>query len=235
MVWHGERVEDRLPSRQGRLLFGYLATHRQRPTSRAALVDAVWPGKPPAAADSAVNALLSKLRGVFGKEAIAGKDEPRLALPSGTYIDLEAARDSLHTAESATALGDWARAWAPARGALHTADRGFFEGHDAPWIDELRRELDDMRVRALECIAAAGVGLGGPELDATERAGRALIESDPFNESGYVHLMRALAAQDKAAEALIVYDRLRNRLRDELGISPSQRAKALHAELLASR
>ena len=129
-------------------------------------------------------------------------------------------------------MGDWHRAWAPARAALHTAERGFLEGHDAPWIDETRRSLDDIRMRALECVAEAGHGLGGPEMAATERAGRALIKASPLRESGYLHLMRVLAARDNVAKALLVYDRLRCGLRDELGIPPGPRAQALHAELL---
>jgi SARP family transcriptional regulator, regulator of embCAB operon len=234
VVWKGERVEQRLPSRQGRLLFAYLVVNRQRPRSRAALVDAVWPVATPGTPDSALNALLSKLRGVLGREAIEGRDEPRLVLPPDSYVDLEAAAEQLHQAESATSMGDWHRAWAPARAALHTAERGFLEGHDAPWIDEVSRSLEDTRVRALECVAEAGIGLGGPELAATERAGRALIEASPFRESGYVHLMRALVARDEVAEAMLVYDRLRTALREELGISPSARVQTLHAELLQS-
>ena len=234
VVWDGERVEDRLPSRQGRLLFAYLVTHRQRPASRSALVDAVWLGEPPKAPDSALSALLSKLRSLLGREAVAGRDDPRLVLPTDSYVDLEAAAEQLHEAESATALGDWHRAWAPARAALHTAARDFMPGHDALWIDEIRRDLEDVRLRALECVAEAGFGLGGPELAATERAGRALIDASPFHESGHLHLMRVLAARDNVAEALLVYDRLRRSLREELGIAPSTRIQELHMQLLRS-
>lgn len=234
VVWDGERVEQRLPSRQGRLLFAYLVAHRSRPRSRSALIEAVWPAEQPGRADTALSALLSKLRGLLGRSAIDGRDEPRLVLPADAYVDLEAAAEALHEAESATSMRDWHRAWAPARAALHTAERGFLEGHDAPWIDDVRLSLGELRVRALECVAAAGLGLGGPELAATERAGRALIDAAPFNEAGYLHLMRVLAARDNVAEALLVYDRLRRGLRDELGIGPSARAQELHAELLRS-
>jgi SARP family transcriptional regulator, regulator of embCAB operon len=234
VVWDGERVEQRLPSRQGRLLFAYLVVNRHRLRSRGALVDAVWPVEPPGTPDSALNALLSKLRTVFGREAITGRDEPRLVLPADAFVDLEAAAERLHEAESATSMGDWHRAWAPARAALHTSERGFLEGHDAPWIEEVGRSLEDIRLRALECVAEAGIGLGGPELAATERAGRALIEASPFRESGHVQLMRALVARDNVAEAMLVYDRLRTRLREELGIAPSARVQELHAQLLES-
>jgi DNA-binding SARP family transcriptional activator len=234
VVWNAERVEERLPARQGRLLFLYLVLNRQRPRSRGALIDAIWPVEPPGTPDSALNALLSKLRGVLGRDAIAGRDEPRLVLPADSYVDLEAAAEQLHEAESATSMGDWHRAWAPARAALHTAERGFLDGHDAPWIEEVRRSLEDVRMRALECVAEAGIGLGGPELAATERAGRALIECSPFRESGYLHLMRALVARGEVGEAMLVYDRLRTGLREELGISPSARVQELHTRLLQS-
>ena len=235
VVWDGVRVEDRLPSRQGRLLFAYLITHRHRSTSRYQLVEAVWPSAQPAAVDSSLNALLSKLRAVLGPTGMEGKDEPRIVLPADAFVDLDAAGERLHTAESAVALGVPHRAWAPARAALHTASRGFLSGYEAPWIDGIRRTLEDMRIRALECVAVAGLGLGGPELAATERAGRELIELTPFHESGYVHLMRALALGGNVAEALFVYDRLRKLLQDELGIAPSGRAQEVHAELLAAR
>ena len=234
VIWDGERVEERLPSRQGRLLFAFLVVNRHRARNRSALVDAVWPHDRPSAPDSALNALLSKLRGVLGRDAIAGRDEPRLLLPLDAYVDIEAAAEQLHEAESATAMGDWHRAWAPARAALHTADRGFLDGLDVPWIDDVRGSLEDVRLRALECVAHAGLGLGGPELAATERAGRLLVDAAPFRESGYLHLMRALVAQGNAAEAMLVYDRLRTALRDELGIAPSARAQELHAQLLQS-
>ncbi len=232
VVWAGERVEERLPSRQGRLLFAYLVTHRHRPASRSGLIDAVWPAQRPRAADPALNALLSKLRAVLGREAVAGRDEPRLLLPHESFVDLEAAMAQLHAAESATAMQDWHRAWAPARAALHTAERGFLPGYDGAWIDEVRRDLDAVRLRALECVAEVGLGLGGAELAATERAARALIREAPFREAGHVHLMRVLAARRNVAEALIVYETLRTCLREELGIAPSHAAQELHASLL---
>ena len=232
VVLDGRRVEHALPSRQGRLLFAHLAVHRRRPVSRAALVEALWPGGAPDAADRALSALLSKLRTALGPDSIGGRERPQLLLPVDAYVDLEAASDRLHEAETAVALGDWQRAWAPARAALHTSERGFLTGEDAPWIDAVRRDLEDIRLRAHDAVAAVALGLGGPELSAAERSGRALTEAAPFRESGYVHLMRALATQGNVAEALRVHDTLRCLLRDELGIAPSPAVQDLHRELL---
>lgn len=233
VIRHGEdRLEGALPSRQGRLLFAYLALNRHRPTPRSELIAALWPQQAPGAADSALSALLSKLRRALPEGWLAGRDEPRLELPPGTALDVEAAREALHRAESAVALGEWARGWGPARVALHTATRELLPGHEAPWIDATRRELDDLRARALECVARIGLGMGGPEVGAAKRAGRSLVEANPCSEAGYRYLMEALEREDKAAEGLQVYEQLRRTLRDELGMPPSSSSQALHARLL---
>ncbi len=104
---------------------------------------------------------------------------------------------------------------------------------EAPWIDERRRYLHALHLSALECVAAVGLGLGGSELSSTERSARALIEHEPYRESGYRLLMEAHARRDNVAEALRVYDRLRVLLRSELGVAPGESAQALHKALLA--
>ena len=65
------------------------------------------------------------------------------------------------------------------------------------------------------------------------RARRAdLIERAPYRESGHRLLMEALDARGNTAEALLVYEGLRRRLRDELGAAPSSPTQALHRRLL---
>ena len=81
-------------------------------------------------------------------------------------------------------------------------------------------------------MGECGLGLGGSETAAAERSGRALIASEPYRESGYRLLMRALEAQGNVAAALTVYDELRCRLRDELGAAPGAVTKELHKQLL---
>jgi len=231
----GERIESRLPSRQGQLLFAYLVLKRGDPVPRYELTEAVWPRGGPAAVDSALSALLSKLRAALPPLELEGRSEVRLQLPEGSFVDIEAAREAIHRAESAVATERWREAWAPSRIALHTANRGFLPGLDAPWIDEQRRDLEGIQVRALECVAATGLGMGGPELAAAERCGRQLIKLDPFLESGYICLIEALERRDNVAEALQVYERLRRLLRDELGIAPGGRAQEAHQRLIERR
>ncbi|MBL8380240.1 MAG: winged helix-turn-helix domain-containing protein [Burkholderiales bacterium] len=228
----GERVEGALPGRQGRILFAYLAAHRMQTVPRDELLNVLWPDEAPAAAEGALAALLAKLRKLLGAPALVGKHEIRLLLPAGAWVDVEAAADGLHRGESAAALKDWARAWGPARVALHIAARRFMPGYDAPWITDARRRMDEMLLRAHECVAESGLGMGGAEMAAAERSARRLIELAPLRESGYRLLMRALAARDNTGEALMVYEELRRVLRKELGIAPGAASQQLHRSLL---
>jgi SARP family transcriptional regulator, regulator of embCAB operon len=230
----GRRVEAGLPGRQGRLLFAYLVLHRLRPVRRDELVDALWPGELPAAADVALRALLSKLRRLLPPNALARGADLHLLLPRDSRIDLEVARAAIHRAESALAREEWGRVWGASQAALFTARRGFLPHEDADWAVAVRLELETLYLRSLECYVHASLGIGGCELAAAERAGRELVRAAPFRESGFRLLMHALARSGNRAEALRVYEVLRGRLRDELGVIPSPETVALHALLLAA-
>jgi pentatricopeptide repeat protein len=221
IVVDGRRVEGELPGRQGRLLFAYLTVRRARPPDRAELVDALWPD----GRDGGLAPLLSKLR------RVVPLDGTRLQLGEAR-IDVEAAADAVHRAESALAQGDAHRAWGPSQVAMFTAARPFLAGEDAPWIEEERRRLEALHLRALEAYATCTLGIGGTELPAAVRAGRELTRREPYRESGWRILMRALAEEGNTAEALQAYDRLRVLLHDELGVAPSAPTQDLHRSLL---
>lgn len=225
----GERIDDRLPGRQGRLLFAYLVLERRRPVGRDVLGDVLWGDGPPDASDSALSALLSKLRRLV---AIEGRSEVRLLLPVDTWVDLEAAAEALHRSESAVAREDWFGAWGPARVAQHVCERPFLPGEASRWAVERRVGLEAMLVRALELAGVSALRIGGSELNTAERAARRLAEIAPLRESGTRLLMEVMKQCGNRAEALLAYDALRRRLRDELGVGPSAKTQALHRELL---
>jgi DNA-binding SARP family transcriptional activator len=228
----GQRVENQVPGRQGRLLITYLVLNRLRAVRRDELINALWPERPPAATDAALSALLSKLRRLLPPETLDGRGELRLTLPADAFIDLEVAREAIHRAESAIVQQHWHRAWGASQGPLFTARRGFLPDEDADWIHDIRYELDALYLRALDCYAHACLGVGGTELAAAERAGRELITRAPYRENGYRHLMQALSHTSNTGEALRVYEQLRALLREELGIVPSPETLKLHAELV---
>lgn len=228
----GRRIDPKLPSRQGRLLFAYLALNRERALTRDELIDALWPYATPAAAPSALTVLVSKIRAALGSQTLSGRSELRLNLPPDARVDVEDALEAVHQAQSAVALGDWRRAWGPALRAQFIGRRRLLPEHDAPWLDQWRQRLEDVHDRALEAYAASCLGIGGTELPGAERAARTLVDRSPLRETGCALLMDALAAEGNVAEAMQVYDRARTILQRELGITPGRAIQQAHARLL---
>lgn len=231
----GRRVEEALPGPKGRLLFAYLVLHRDRRISRDELLMAVYGEDTSPDRQPNLSVLLSKLRGVIGSELLAGRSEIELVLPPDAFVDVEAAREALHRAESHVAAGEWAESWGPAGVAYHVARRPLLQGEDRPWLVEWRRRLEDVQLRGLECFAQARLGLGGPTLPQAEDAARRLIELAPYRETGHRILIEALERRGNVAEALLAYERLRVLLREELGVAPSPALQDVHRRLLGER
>jgi SARP family transcriptional regulator, regulator of embCAB operon len=227
----GRRIDESLTGRQGRLLFAYLVLHRLSPVDPLALAEALWPEQPPPDADRRVAQLLRRLRRALGNR-LELRPYVQLRLPVDSFVDVEVAAEAVHRAEAAVARSDWSTSWPAARVALHTARRTFLPGARAPWVEAQRRRLRDIELRALECIATTGLGLGGNELISAERSARALIEREPLRENGYRHLMLALTRRGNLAEAIQAYADLARRLEKEIGIGPSPEIRALRDQLM---
>ena len=229
---NGHRLDAGLPGRQGRLLFAYLVLNRSRGCPRDELIDALWPEGPPAAADSALSALLSKLRRALGEGVLTGRGELRLQLQGSVVVDIEASRAAILAAETAMEAGDHALAAVRARDALLTDLQTFLPDAEGGWAAEQRRELDTLRLRGLETLAEAGLRQGGRELGAAEQAARAAIAAAPFRESAHRLLMEVHEAAGNPAEALRAFEELRSLLREELGTTPGQAAMTVFERVL---
>ncbi len=232
MEVEGVSLTEGLRGKQVPLLFAYLVLNRDRHVGRDELIDALWPAHPPQSEDAALRTLLSRLRSALGASALTGRDELSLTLPLPVWIDFEAAGTEVERALHALERGDARGAWALAQVPMNIASRGLLPGSNAVWLEPRRRELEEIRLEALEVIGRAGLSLGGRQLASALRTARNLIETEPYRESGYVLLMEALAAQGNVAAGLLVFDRLRKLLREDLGTSPSPDALAAHERLL---
>jgi DNA-binding SARP family transcriptional activator len=239
----GEVVIDQqdFPGHQGRLAFAYLVCERGRPVSRSELVDVLWPQDTVAATDVAVSAIVSKLRailtraGLRGSEALAGTGGCyELRLPSDTWVDLEAASDAIHEAETALRLGDPARAYGPSAVAHHIARRRLFpaDADGGAWADGRRTKHHSILVRALECRAQ--VYLWNGELSLAVEAARDVVALEPLRETAHRLLMRALATAGNSAEALKAYEQCRRLIARELGVDPSPQTRAVYEDILGA-
>jgi DNA-binding SARP family transcriptional activator len=238
----GDRLlrESDLPSRQGRLAFAHLVISREHPLPHDQLAESIWPETLPAAWATALSAIISKLRVVM---AGAGLDRDKslvsafgcyqLRLPPDVWVDLEVARSSLHDAEAKVAAGHPGEAYGQALVAVMVLRRPFLPGNDGPWVEERRVALRAELIRALEVMVVCLEYNG--ELQLAVRNAEELVALEPFRESGYRHLMRLHAARGDRAEALRIFETCRERLADELGVSPSPETEALQVTLLKQR
>lgn len=236
----GTRIDPAgFPGHQGRLAFAYLVSERNRPIARAELVDLLWPAEAPASSDTALSAIVSKLRGILrtcglkpatALASAAGCYE--LRLPGDVWVDVEAAADAIHEAEAAMRADEPAAAYGPSAVAHHIARRPFFPGESGTWVDARRERLRGILLRALECRAA--VYLWNSEHALAVEAAREVVALEPFRETGHQLLIRSLAAAGNTAEALRAYERCRRLIAEELGVDPSRQTKAVYEEVLSS-
>jgi DNA-binding SARP family transcriptional activator len=233
-VEHGDRLlrEGDLGGRQGRLALVYLVAERERAVTQSELAELLWSDSLPPSWPVALSAVISKLRQKLGT---IGLDRDRIIAnafrcyqfrpPAETWIDLEAAADTLHQAEGAVQTGQPQAAYGPALIATTIARRPFLTGEDAPWVTARRERLRDILVRALDCRVEALVWNG--ELALAQEQARAAVELEPFRESGYRRLMQVLVKRGDRAEAVRVYKECRTRLAEELGVAPSDETESL--------
>jgi SARP family transcriptional regulator, regulator of embCAB operon len=234
VVIDGVDLTSRLPAGQARLLLVFLVLRRGQLVSRTELVDALWPASPPEHGERDVAALLSRLRAVLGAECLPAGPQSAVLLPDHARVDLDHANRSIQRAESALAASDAEAAWAAALDALEVARRGFLPGVALPWADRQRIRLRDLLLESYELIGEAGLLLGGPRLATAQRMGMEIVAEEPLREGGYRLAMRACIARGNPAEALQVYDLLRVRLRDDLGVDPGPESRALFETILAA-
>jgi DNA-binding SARP family transcriptional activator/tetratricopeptide (TPR) repeat protein len=228
----GRRLDGLLPGRKGPQLVAYLAINRHRAVRREELIDVLWPVDPPARPEGAFATLLTRTRTALGHDHLTGGTHLRLALGPDPWIDWEIVHGAVEAAAEPLAGGEPAVALQLAGEALAIIEQGFLPNVEAAWIDERRRELEELRVPLSDALARAALALGGSHVKAAERAARAIVEREPFREDGYALLMEALAAGGNDAEALRVYDELRTLLREQLGLTPAPAITAVAERVL---
>jgi DNA-binding SARP family transcriptional activator len=232
LVFH----EQALTGSQGRTVLAMLAVEHRRPVSRDEIADELWPGGLPRSWETALRAVVSKLRGALaaGGIPVDGLIANAFAcyqmhLPLDGWLDVDAAKDSLHAATTALARGNAREALPNARVTTLICRQPFLAGHYGPWTSSQRDRLEDLRVRAEACLSDAYAVLGEHEL-AAEAAEAALL-LDPYREKLHQRLIRArLLAGDRAAAAR-AYERCRELFRTELGVQPTATTIALMHEV----
>ena len=229
----GEIVgEHELGSRQARLLFVRLASIHE-PVPHVELADDLWGPDWPPAWEVALRALISKLRSLLARAGapgslVSGSGAYALHLPAGSWLDIDAARAAVHDAETARADGRPAAACGWALAARSITTRPLLAGEESEWLERIRRQLVDVRLRSLECLGEIWIAQGDPGL--ASRDAMEAIDIDPYRETAHRLLVRAyLAAGDRGAAARAL-ETCRRLFEADLGVAPSAETLRLMAD-----
>jgi predicted ATPase/DNA-binding SARP family transcriptional activator len=211
-----------------RALLIRLAVDAGRTVSAERLIDDLWGDAPPAGAANALQALVSRLRGVGGHDAVESQPGGyRLAVDPG-QVDAVAferlmagARTESDPACRAGTLREALGLWRGA--ALADVAGTAFAAAPIARLEELRTEAVEERIEADLALGHAARLV--PELEE-------LTTLHPFRERLRGQLMRALYAAGRQADALAVYEDTRRTLADGLGVDPSQALAEVHLSIL---
>ncbi|MFF1445525.1 BTAD domain-containing putative transcriptional regulator [Streptomyces sp. NPDC058295] len=215
-----------------RMLLARLALEEGRAVSVDSLVDGLWGEEPPSDAANALQALVSRLRRVLRGSA-------SVESASGGYrLSVRAEDVDVHRFEELTARGrrELAAGRAGEAASLLGTALGLWQGAaladvlDAPFAGPVATRLDALRAAAAEdrCDAELRLGRHGEVLADLEAAGA----ERPLSERVAGLRMRALSAAGRQSDALAVYEAIRERLDDELGVVPSAELREIHLALL---
>ena len=226
------------PSPQALLAFVFLVAGRRGSITADHMATALWPdGGRPRAWDSAMSAILSKVRSLLQRRLPRAEldisrrlGRVRLDLPTNTWVDIEVAASAIDEAEGHWRARRIQAAWAAANVAACIARDPVLAEHESAWLEAIRSRLCAITVRALRTLS--DISLVNGEGDLAVLHAQQLLELEPLRETSYSQLMRVYAALGDRGAALRVYARCRERLLDELGTSPSAETEAVYLSIL---
>jgi len=234
--WHGKTELD-LGSPQQRAVLAMLLLARGRQVSLDGLIDGLWGERVPRSAAGTIRTYVSRLRRILDKAAHAPRGGPIQSIGDGyqfragwAVLDLDTFEQRLTEARAARDGQDTARGARLLRDALGLWRGAALAGVPGPYADSRRVPLTELHVAATEEKLAADISLGEHAAAIVEL--RALLAEHPFRERLTELLMLALYKSGRQAEALDVFDGVRRRLSDELGIDPGPSLQTLHQRVL---
>lgn len=229
----GQRVL--LDRRRERCLLGILLLTAGRAVAVDRLLDLLWEEKPSQTARASLHTHVSRLRSRLDPEG-NGRLGVRLVHTDGGYL-IEVDREHIDAyrfrslIDQAVNLTDQEERARVIRQALELW-RGpiLMDVASDRLRDRVGAELMELRSTAAEMMFEAELACGR-DRDIVGELGSWVAES-PFRERLVASLMLALYRSGRHTESLDVYERMRNQLRDALGLDPGPDLQQLHGRIL---
>ncbi len=220
-------------------LLQLLVCHRGQLLHRDQIMEAIWPDNSPSSGATGLRVALSALRSTLEPDRESGTDglfvrregeAIRLALESGIRVDADEFSRLIKSARTGEA-SDLEGSISLYESAL-ALYRGEFLGENryAEWAEAERQQRRREFLTAAERLA--GLLLRTGETERASRWAETMLQHDPLHEAAYTILMEAYWRQGSRALAVRAYDRCRKRLRDSLGVGPSERTRSMLEKIL---
>ena len=225
--------------RMQRLLLAELAAAGGAPVAKDSLIEALWGEAPPAGAEHSLQQHVTSLRKVVGglghpspAGVVVGRSNG-YAL-EGVLIDAQQFESRARTGLRAVGDRQWRAAAEDLDAALELWKGEPFDGDTpserlvaaATRLRSVRRSV--MEARFEMQLAGGAASALVPDLEAA-------LRDHPFDEAFGRQLMLALYRSGRQADALNVFQRLRNLLVEELGVEPSAESRQLEQDMLLQR
>jgi DNA-binding SARP family transcriptional activator len=221
-----------------RALLGWLAISPGEVARVDSIIDALWGAKPPESAVNAVQGYVSRLRRLLAPAGPAAHRNGLLvAVPQGYHLrvdddqlDLLAFRDRIAQARRARRRAEFTAAYD-----LYEQAMAWWRAEPLADVPLLRthpavRALATERVTAVLEFAAVAAHLRRHDLALPLL--REITRVEPLHGAAHARLMIAIAGSGDQAAALRVFDEVRRRLADELGVDPDPELVDAHRQVL---
>jgi DNA-binding SARP family transcriptional activator/Tfp pilus assembly protein PilF len=225
----GEELDPGSP--QLRAVLAVLLLRAGSYVSAEELIDALWSDDPPKTAMGTIRTYVHRLRRLLGREELLLSSGRGYVLASpGDALDVSRFRRLAEQAGRARAEGDVASAANYLSDGLALWNGIPLAGIAGRFAETQRALLEETRLNAAEDLAEDNLALGKHAAEIAELA--ALACEYPYRERLRELHMLALYRAGRQAEALAVFDQVRQRFGTELGIDPGPKLQDLHLRIL---
>lgn len=193
------------------------------------LAESLWPDAEGDAAARSLQTTLYRVRKLLQHDNAIEVKQGMISLnPDIVWVDVQALEGALHDIDKAQ------------EATLHTLAQDILKLYRGPflkneteelWTISLRERLRGHLIKGLQKLAQRLRSNGEREL--ARSLNEAAISADPLSEDNYRHLMACYSIADNKAEALAVYNRLCEKLKQQFNTTPSALTSQL-AEAIAA-